>query len=34
VGLCSPESEQDATTQAARRRLKERKNLFITGGRG
>jgi hypothetical protein len=30
VGLCSNESEQDAMTQAARRMLKRRKNLFIT----
>jgi len=30
VGLCSTESEQDAMSDAATRRLKERKNLFIT----
>src|SRR2546423_12304310 len=30
VGLRSPESEQDAMREAARRRLKERKSLFIT----
>jgi hypothetical protein len=34
VGLCSKESEQDAMRQAARIRLKRRKNLFITVGPG